>query len=406
MSWRDRYQPGSFRGVPFRTQEHEGSGGRRLETHEYPFRDVPWTEDLGRRARTLSLTFFVAGDDCLEAADRLEAAFDQGAGLLVHPWKGSMIVTAESWSRRDTTDDGGIVSFQVSFVEAGKAIQSVVRPDTGAIARTTAAAATVAARDRFADRFSIERSAAFVEKAAGDVVRYAAAATSIAAGLQGGIGPALAAIDANLGLLPAGLADTLRAPIALGRSLVDAVLTIRALGGSAAAQIAGLSRLAAFDGGLIAVPGATPDRLLQRANQAAVVDLVAVAAVAELVAAIADAPLASYQDAVALRDATVDLIEDRQLAAADIGDDAVADAYAELQRVMVADVTARGGTLARVYAYTPIATEPALVIAARLYGPTPALSDRVDDIIARNRIRHPGFVPGGCAIEVLEASSG
>jgi len=40
---------------------------------------------------------------------------------------------------------------------------------------------------------------------------------------------------------------------------------------------------------------------------------------------------------------------------------------------------------------------PAIVLAYRLYGD----AERADEIVARNRVRHPGFVPGGQPLEVL-----
>ena len=55
-------------------------------------------------------------------------------------------------------------------------------------------------------------------------------------------------------------------------------------------------------GGLSLAPGDTPARDRQRANQAAIVQLVNLAAAAELAAAIADTRFASYQEAVAVRD--------------------------------------------------------------------------------------------------------
>jgi prophage DNA circulation protein len=42
------------------------------------------------------------------------------------------------------------------------------------------------------------------------------------------------------------------------------------------------------------------------------------------------------------------------------------------------------------------ATLPALVVAHRVYGD----ATRADEIVSRNRVRHPGFVPGGIALEV------
>nr|MDM8590005.1 DNA circularization N-terminal domain-containing protein [Escherichia coli] len=48
MTWKDRLQDASFRGVPFKVEEESTGTGRRVETHEYPNRDKPYTEDLGK----------------------------------------------------------------------------------------------------------------------------------------------------------------------------------------------------------------------------------------------------------------------------------------------------------------------------------------------------------------------
>jgi prophage DNA circulation protein len=40
---------------------------------------------------------------------------------------------------------------------------------------------------------------------------------------------------------------------------------------------------------------------------------------------------------------------------------------------------------------------PAVVLAHRLYG----AADRAEDIVARNHVANPLFVPGGVALEVL-----
>ena len=48
MAWKDRLQEASFRGVPFKFEGEGSAVGRRVETHEYPNRDKPYTEDLGK----------------------------------------------------------------------------------------------------------------------------------------------------------------------------------------------------------------------------------------------------------------------------------------------------------------------------------------------------------------------
>lgn len=45
MAWKDRLQDASFRGVPFKFEGEGAAVGRRVETHEYPNRDKPYTED-------------------------------------------------------------------------------------------------------------------------------------------------------------------------------------------------------------------------------------------------------------------------------------------------------------------------------------------------------------------------
>ena len=404
MTWRDQYRPGSWRGVAFASQTNEREGGRRVETHEFPRRDKPWSEDLGRLARRFQLEVFVAGADYLERRDRLIDALEQrGPGQLVHPWDGAMTAAAAQFTVRDSTEQGGIAFFSIQFVEAGQPVETAAS-DTQALAGQAADTAIAAAPIRFAAGFDVAGVPSFVEDAAAALVRGTAASAAIAGGLQGGAGTRLRAFQAGLAVLPAGALALVRSPLALGQAVVGLIAAVGALGGSSTGRIAGLSMLVAAD--VPTVLGATPARARQRANGVAYADLVATAAAAELVRAIADAPIASYQDAVRLRDAAADLLEARVLEAADRGDDVGAATFAALLRIMVADVTARGGTLARVYAYLPARTTPALVIANRLYGADGSMLDRLDDLVARNRVAHPGFIPGGVPIEVLEADGG
>ena len=49
----------SFKGVPFKVDETEGQFGRRNVLHQYPYRDLPFAEDLGREVRRFSVHAFV-----------------------------------------------------------------------------------------------------------------------------------------------------------------------------------------------------------------------------------------------------------------------------------------------------------------------------------------------------------
>ncbi|HEV2363938.1 MAG TPA: DNA circularization N-terminal domain-containing protein, partial [Caulobacteraceae bacterium] len=100
MSFIDELRPASFRGVPFGVLRAESRYGRRLAVHEYPFRDTPWPEDLGKASRRFQLEGFLVSDsrvygggDVIAQRDAMVAAAEKnGQGALVHPVKGEIQV--------------------------------------------------------------------------------------------------------------------------------------------------------------------------------------------------------------------------------------------------------------------------------------------------------------------------
>lgn len=120
--WREKLLEASFRGVPFKVEEESAGTGRRVETHEYPNRDKPYTEDLGKVTFRPSITAYVVGDDCFDQRDRLiEALNKPGPGTLVHPTYGELKVCVDGEVRVSTSkSEGRIVRFDLKFVEAGE----------------------------------------------------------------------------------------------------------------------------------------------------------------------------------------------------------------------------------------------------------------------------------------------
>lgn len=133
MSWRDSLRPASFRGVSFKVEASSKAGGRRGQTYEYPKRDEPTDEDLGRRAKRFSVSGYVIGADHNILADVLETALNQeGPGQLVTPLMGSARVRCETYTRTDRRQEGGVTSFDMVFVEAGSPISSRIAESTQA----------------------------------------------------------------------------------------------------------------------------------------------------------------------------------------------------------------------------------------------------------------------------------
>ncbi|MGQ6394718.1 DNA circularization protein [Serratia sp. IR-2025] len=120
--WKSRLQPASFRGVPFSVESDEGTFGRRVQTHEYPNRDNPYTEDLGRATRRFTISAYLIGDDYIDQRDRLIAAVDTpGPGTLVHPNYGEMAICVDGEVRvSHSNNEGRMCRISFSFVEAGE----------------------------------------------------------------------------------------------------------------------------------------------------------------------------------------------------------------------------------------------------------------------------------------------
>lgn len=145
--WRAQLYPATFRGAMFHVEVREKAGGRRDVVHEFPKRDVPYSEDLGRRARRFTVSGYVIGPDYITDRDALESALDaEGPGALVLPTRGSQQVEVDHVNVIERRERGGIAEFEMTFTEAGRAISSSFGSDTaGKVSDAGAAASTATA---------------------------------------------------------------------------------------------------------------------------------------------------------------------------------------------------------------------------------------------------------------------
>lgn len=111
----------SFRGVTFHVEGSSISAGRRTVTHQFPMRDEPFTEDLGRGARSYQVSGFVLGDDYIDQVQRLRAVLEEpGPGTLVHPELGEMRVVADGSCTVNFDMVQRRAQVSMTFVEAGR----------------------------------------------------------------------------------------------------------------------------------------------------------------------------------------------------------------------------------------------------------------------------------------------
>jgi prophage DNA circulation protein len=125
--WTSRLRRASFRGVPFGVLSESAVVGRRQALHEFPGRDTPYAEDMGKATRRRTLQGFLVensaiygGGDVIAQRDRIEAAAEAyGPGALVHPTKGTLSISIEQLSISERWDQGRYFELNFEFVEAG-----------------------------------------------------------------------------------------------------------------------------------------------------------------------------------------------------------------------------------------------------------------------------------------------
>ncbi|ROH88667.1 hypothetical protein ED208_12675 [Stagnimonas aquatica] len=358
MSWRDQLRPGAFRQVPFLVDRHDADWARSVAVHEYPGQNLPDTEDLGELATTFDVDAYVLGDDYMTQRDALVAALSEpGAGSLVHPYLGTVLVVVMGVRLREGNREGGLARFSIRFIRTA-AIVPAVEVDTQEAVRETADLAQTASEPQFSRRWP---SAAAVR---GAVQR---AINRVFGPLESLIGAAEDWRDT--------LQSIINQPAAIWARLTTDLKRIRAL--------ADFRRLWSFYD-----DSSEASHLLSEQMQ--------VSAVIAACAWSAEQTWPSYDEAEAVRSELLEQLD----RIAESADDTLYDALVALRAAVASDIERRSADLARLARYTPPETAPALVLAHRLYGPT-ALESRSDDLVARNRLPHPLFVAGGVELEVL-----
>lgn len=397
MSWREQLLPASFRGVEFSVTRSNAAFGRRVVVHEYPLRDTPYVEDLGRRARVMRVDAIILGDDYRVRRDALIEAIEQaGSGKLVHPFYGELTVSLDDSPATidESTEQGGSANISFTVVESGEARFPAA---TAATSDQVAAKADVAASiagEGVEDGLSINGLPAFATASAVEqldrglrLVEVALSAAtsgdfrSAALGLISGLRPELLSLlssPSNLISRMRNIFETARNAFAPDNGLTAFV--------RAAQVYAAVS--------LPAVP-TTPQRVRERVTCVQLEGLVRTLTVCQAAVFSAGVVFPDYTTAINTRDSLVNEID---RVSDTTTDDRLHQSLADLRAAVVRDINQRAAMLARVVAFTPEATMPALVVAYRLYN----AADRDAEIIDRNRIEHPGFIAGGVALEVLD----
>lgn len=380
MSYRDRLRAGSWRGVAFEILESRAQFGRRTVRHEYPLRDEPFVEDLGRETRIFSVTGFVVGDNYDLDKERMIAATETGdSGVLIHPYYGRLDVTVESFEISERADAGRQFTFSATWVEAGALTFPSVTPDsisalasTASLARSSVSAVLVARYDVTAAGFLKEAAEARITALLDDVDAaldpFRHRVTDIAAfeDLLSDITATVSTLAADPAEFSTQIFDLLDLADAreIMTQLADALATPTAVSAPTPLDQQNADNLAGLD------------LLVRRASLIEAAEL----AIAEV--------FTSTDEALAVRDDLSGRLA-LELESTDL-DDPAFEALTDLRTDLNTDLTTDAAQLPELVDLTFEAVTSTLEIAQRRYGD----GDRNTEISDRNAIVHPGFVTG------------
>lgn len=424
MSWRDRYNKGSFRGVEFFTERSNAQVGQRRAVYEIPLdskgvASIP----LGRRPRRFMINACLLGaDHDTDAKKLIEAIEEADPGLLIHPYFGTfgavMVVPGDSINITQDTKTGGKTEVAFEATESrAKAPTPAARPDKRTAVTTKTAALRVANKEAFESGFTIKGVQDFVQSAnlhQLDVViedlRKINGAISAVLSIPGQAASQIDSVSMEVAHLldtPGDLYDSITGAIetvygaitrVAGRFGADTAPNGITATPSAAALATRSLLLAIPSAGLGAgapAPGQrdTPARERERANAAAIANASKVAALAAIVDAASELELESKRDAELARDSLLDQIDEvstrEELSAS------VFDALEDVRAAVRERLSSQG--LATITTYTPVETTDSLLLAYQLYGD----SDRADEIVSRNHVARPHALSAFVPLEVL-----
>lgn len=413
MAWRDNYRAATFRGVGFFVATADSSHGRRQAVHEAAQRDIPYTEDLGRKSREFSITGYLLGKEYDVAREDLITVCEQaGPGVLVHPYRGELTVVCRGLTVSESSDEGGKCTLSMTFLEAGEASYPSAKVDSVNAISAKAGEVTEASKENFVADFLTKGYPSFVAEAATTQIKGLSDFLSSPEFIVSSDIQAVSDYYDKVKGIGSDAFNLIQAPFEFAGQVVDAIGSTRsAFGGSAFGMLMSLYHQY-FDSSSTAPNSSTPSRQQVAKNTSAVSALVRQAAISEAALAAVVTQTTedvsnggtkttseptkydSYEAAIAVRTELSDrLDEESETTSSDL----VYVAVTGLRTAVVQAVPNPEQDLPRLATFSPRQTLPSLLVAYQLYGD----AGRAEDIVLRNDPRRPGFLIGGQQLEIL-----
>lgn len=396
----EKLEVASFRGVKFGVLSASDAVGRSVVTHIFPQRDAPFVEDMAQATRIIKVTGFVLGSDWRQKRDDLQRVLDEaGPGTLVHPWYGSLHVALRTASIAHSADALGYCAFEAEFVRVEKPDAPGSSLNARAVTSLRANRAGLLAAAALQTRMVLSGVTQYVLDATHGVLTGMVADISATLGvdvegLAAWVSPVLADATLLYELHQRGELGTAMLELFTGIALSLPVKHSSSLGGMGSGRDPQPLYHFSASAPHIEIPWpAGISRTLAAQNRAALYDAQRTFSAIEALRLTAEYTPATRAEAMTVRGLAVETVDAVQLRAAD-------DEYAAcsaLRASALAALSEAAGRAPDVVMVTEVQSRPSLAVLHRWTGDIAAERD----FLARNRVRHPGFVSGGQSLEVL-----
>lgn len=392
MSWRERLRIASFRGVEFQVESSGFGVGRRTALHEYPFRDEAYAEDLGRSAEKFKIEALVLGDNYDLDRDRLLLALrESGPGDLIHPYLGELRAQVFGEVRvRESSKEGRLARFTITFVEAGKEQFPTAEEDQPSIVRLAMEVARAKSEEQAVQRIEVMATAPSFAKEAVTATVERALESIGKAPAAGGIERAADFVREVQNLIdaPEGIFDS---PGDYVNRLGSVVGMVWADSGDAISAFHAFESLFTTAASLLG--GQSSVHAAADAASLAVAQVIRVSSIGGASEAGLAAPWSTYEEAILKRDTLAAQIDFESETAGDTLFLALQDSRAEV----VNGIPVESEALPFLRSVVILESIPSLVAAYEIHDDI----SQEGEIVTRNKVRHPGIIPGGRELEVL-----
>lgn len=402
------YRKASFRGVEFEVTDRSYISGRRNQVHEYPNKDVGYTEDLGQKSPSYPVTAFVIGYDYSSKRDALKKACIQaGPGTLVHPDYGAIEVICDAISIKESHAQQKMAVFEINFIEAGEKAIPETSIDLSESVLSSSSRMVDASKSSFVSSFSLSEGVAGLTSLIGGVSGTCSSAldnigtgvgyaTGVSEDITGSMNKLVGAASAALSLKTS-VKSFLNTPSALASQLDSIFSIVTSLSGNSTNSFQTVRGLATKSNASATASVSNADAKAEKVCMQQIEQLTKQIVVAKEAEIITSISFESSDDAEVVLNNFLDDAEEVEMFEDVEPSLEVVQNLRDLRENVVKYVQEIIIKLPKIKTINLPDKTPSLILAYELYEDL----SRSDELVKRNKIPFPAFIPAGKDLKVL-----